>query len=253
MGEWLPAQVTTIGAENGLPGERRLAVRLSLAPGQVRQIHFMCEPAPTTATPFTLSESEVHGTRCCIIANSRLTVAVPCAMSFAAGAVPGALVAVRRAADKTWVGQGSWGPADCCGRLETDMLDQGPLFVRWCTRYLLGGRECARYEMTLFAGEDFVLVREATALDAGEQSGTVLPGRGMAFRFLLTGADAPQYWCSHGGGEQVKVLRGPLSAPPPRMGSNGPAPSSTSISKAAISSPPSPGPGCGARAARSSG
>ena len=128
-------------------------------------------------------------------------------MSFNAGTVPGPLLAVRRAADKAWAGQGYWGPAESCGRIDTDIIEQGPLFVRWRTRYLLGGRELARYEMTLLADEDFVQVREATA-----------PDTGMAFRFVLSGADAPRYWCTHGGGEQVKLLRGEVSAPPPRLG-----------------------------------
>jgi len=47
-------------------------------------------------------------------------------------------------------------------------------------RYVIGGEEYARYECSLLAGEDFVRVRDASKL-----------GAGMAFRFRLTGRDAP--------------------------------------------------------------
>lgn len=213
-GERLPSQVFHEGARDGFAGRRRLAVRLSLAPGQTRRLDLVSPAAEVSGNGgFSMRVVERGEVACHELANERLVVAIPASQPFnASERVPGPVLALRRARDEGWTGEGTWGPAKGCGRIETTFTDSGPLFARWSVCYHVGGREIARYEMTLLAGADFVQVREETALDAG-----------AAFRFEMTGRDAPQYWCTHGGGEFVKVGSGSVAVPPPRKGLERPA------------------------------
>jgi len=200
-GEWLPSQVV---CEDDT---RRLAVRLSLMPGQERQIACVADSSAAAPSSFSITETDHSGLPCYMMANSRLVVMVPRSQAFNADQAPGPLLAMRRNNDTVWTGQGEWGLSAGCGRIETEILAVGPLFLRWQTCYLVGGKEYACYEMTLLDGEDFIQVRERSMLDGG-----------AAFRFVLERADAPQCWCTHGGGEQAAVLRGPVTSPPPRLG-----------------------------------
>ena len=205
-----PAAVHVVNAATGAPLPSQASAtppcvyaRVSLRPGERLNLHVEPAAAPGRQSPFTID----HSPSAIAIANDRLAVEIPVSGPFDPGEAPGPVLRLRRTADAAWLGQGVWGPSDFTGRVETTILDRGPLFARWLTRYIVGGEEWARYECRLLAGEDFVWVRDATRLAAGR-----------SFRFRLAGQDAPSEWFTLGGGEQASVARGPMTAPPPRRG-----------------------------------
>ncbi len=208
-GKLLPSQRTQINPVLDIAGEPQLAVRLSLAPSQKISLGFVKGGTASPGnSPLSSANFAIGGMPAHVFSNGCISVAAPCSRPFNADeTLPGPLLAVRRVSDKEWTGRGTMGVARVCGRITTEILDNGPLFIRWQIRYLAGGRELVSYIFTLFANEDFVRVQEKSSLDAG-----------MDFRFAMDDADAPQFWCTHGGGEFAKVTRGPVASPPTRMG-----------------------------------
>ncbi len=216
---WLPlehaAAVQAVDCATGakLPSQvvgQKLVVRVSLQPGQRLELKAVPCRTPSVPSPFTVCAGGPDVTE---ISNGTLAVRVPASAGFTAHAAPGPvlamahLVGVKPGNAPRWVGRGSWGDMVFMGRVETELLDCGPLLARWSTRYLVGGVELAHYELQLLAGTDFVQVTDRTKL-----------GAGLAFRFELTGVDAPAEWFSFGGGEATDVRRGPIGQPPARKG-----------------------------------
>ncbi len=195
-----PGRVVNAGTGEALPTQvagTQVCVRVSLAPDEHLQLRVEPGAVAAVASPFTVDEQQVS--------NGVITARLPATGSFDPGAAPGPVVALQR--HGRWIGQGVWGTCDFTGRIETTITDRGPLFARWVTRYIVAGQVFARYECTLYAGEDFVRVRDETKL-----------GAGMAFRFRLTGPDAPTEWFTYGGGEADNVVRGTLDNPPDHKG-----------------------------------
>ncbi len=208
-GELLPSQRLEGKSLEGLPADPMLAVKISLKPRERRRMELVSDREyPSADAVVSAVESELRGMPVHVFGNGRISAAVPKSQPFnSAFSHPGPVLALRRGADKDWTGRGEIGPFPSCGRVETVLLEKGPLLIRWLTRYFMGGWVQAAYESTIFAGEDFIMLREKSMLDAG-----------IAFSFRLVDADAPQFWCTHGGGEFVKVSQGPVSKPPTRMG-----------------------------------
>jgi hypothetical protein len=176
----LPSQVSSEG----------VWVRVDLAPDE--RLALRVEPGAVGGDGGL--RFEVEGASL-VVSNGVLSVRVPARGNFEEGPRPGPVVALGRTGE--WVGAGVFeGP----GEVATEVLDRGPLFARWRTRY---GEE-ASYEGTLFAGGDFVRVRERSR-----------EGAGRAFRFRVP---SPSGWFTGGFGEESPVLRGPMGRPPPRRG-----------------------------------
>jgi hypothetical protein len=210
-GRPLPTQVCGRAVVQGALEPARACVRVTLEPDCQLTLALLpgtrgaCRaypPLPDGAPAAGADEVSL-----CLAVDDHLAVQVPASQPFQAGEAPGPIVALRPAGHAAWVGQGLWGPCPFAGRLETTVLDRGPLYARWIVRYLVGGQEWATYDCRVVAGEAFVEVRD-----------TSRRGAGMAFRFLLTGEEAPTQWFTHGGGEFGNVTCRPLAEPPDPKG-----------------------------------
>lgn len=201
----VPSQTTGVYTPDGVEEPPRICALVDLAPDQTLRLEARSDTAAASADPGPFAVAAAPGEW--IIGNGCIRVRIPQSGAFGPGSAPGPVLAMQRHGDARWSGSGTWGPTPCAGRIETTIIDRGPLFARWVTRYLGGGFEEAAYDVTLWAGEDFLHVRDRSLLDAGRE-----------FGFALAGSDAPAEWFIFGGGEQVQVVRGPLSAPPSPKG-----------------------------------
>jgi hypothetical protein len=181
--------------------EQRLCVKVNLLADQVLDIAVQPGTPINTANLFCVNEisNEIE------ISNGILSVIVPQSQSFDPGYAPGPVLSLSLNGKRH--GKGSLGKSEYTGRIETAVIDVGPLFARWITRYIQDGKEQARYDCKLWAGEDFIHISESSRLDAG-----------MIFHFEMAGCDTPNEWFSYGGGEQVAVVRGNLDNPPSPKG-----------------------------------
>lgn len=203
-GAVLPAQV--LNSRPGTAEPRRLAVQVQLAPRETLTLD--AGPAVSGANPFTVTEQSDR----LEISNGCLRVHVPRSGDFSTGMVNGPIISMGRvASDRMW-GQGQWGPAAFAGRIETIVLDSGPLLCRWVVRYLIGGSEMVSYDCLLHADTDFVWVRERSPLSVQHHPDPV------AFNFRLSGEDAPEHWFTYGGGEAERTRQDTLNHPPERRG-----------------------------------
>ena len=203
-----PARVVNVATGMPLPSQisgEKVWTRVSLRPDERLELRVEPGESAAIANPFTFDEAE----SALVVSNGRIAARVPRGGAFDAGEAPGPILSLRRGGQ--WIGRGLWGESTSAGRIETTVTDRGPLFAEWLTRYIVGGRELASYRCTLHDGEDFARIRDKSTSAAG-----------MAFRFRLTGRDAPKEWFTYGGGEAVNVVRGPMDQPPlpqgPRAG-----------------------------------
>ncbi len=200
-GQALPAQLCGTNPNN-FRDKQQLCVNVNLSPDQVVNIE-LCPGEPADID----NNFAVKDLTCCYeISNGVLSVIIPQSQSFDPGWAPGPVLAMKYG-DNRWCGKGTFGCYEFAGRLETVVIDAGPLFARWITRYLLDGMVLASYDCRLWAGEDFIHFSENSRLRAG-----------MEFRFELSGDDLPMEWFSYGGGEQSTVVRGTLDNQPSPKG-----------------------------------
>ncbi|MCX7934725.1 MAG: hypothetical protein N3A66_05645, partial [Planctomycetota bacterium] len=123
----LASQLAGSYRPDGMKEPPRVAVRLSLQPDEEAQLRIEAAEEKEAAGPFTFhfDKNEIR------IANGRLEVRAPASAAFDPGEVPGPIIALRRSADAAWFGRGSWGPTAFAGRIETIIVDRGPLYARW--------------------------------------------------------------------------------------------------------------------------
>ena len=122
--------------------------------------------------------------------NSILAAQVPTSGCYPAGQVPGPLLAIRLG-EGEWLGHGSL-QAQAPVIVTTECCAQGPLFLRWRRSYRYERVTLATIECTLYAGEDFIHIRERSSRDSD-----------LLFHFDLFPGLAPDHWTTYGGGEQI--------------------------------------------------
>ena len=210
-GHSLPCQLVHDTWEEGANGHRRMCVRIDLEPDAEIALDFSPERNGDTRNPFSMHLTTMDGIACWEINNGRTHIRVPASQDFDAGTTHGPIMAVRREENSLWHGRGLWGASEFLGRIETEIIDKGPLYARWIVRYIVGGKQLALYEMRLVAGEDFVHVRDETCL-----------GAGAMFCFRLEGEQCPTDWYTRGGGEMAgahaRLRDAPMRIGPDRPG-----------------------------------
>ena len=199
-GTILPSQYSGHNPHN-FREKQQLCVKVDLRADEELKIAVQ----PGTAEGITNSFNVKTGTDYIEISNGILTVKLPQSQAFDPGWAPGPVLTLSN--NGKVHGNGTWGSSQFAGRIETTVLDAGPLFARWIVLYIQDGKEQARYDCKLWAGEDYIHIVESTRLDAG-----------MTFKFDMSGDDSPTGWFTFGGGEQVTVVRGPLDTPPSPKG-----------------------------------
>jgi hypothetical protein len=129
--------------------------------------------------------------------NSRFAVKVPVSGTYPGNAAPGPVAAIRIGKGE-WLGQGTL-RAGGDVVMSTELLDRGPLFLRWSTRACYGSRPLVCVECAIQAGEDFVRIREETSRDSD-----------MTFALDCFPGLRPDRLLTEGGGEhmeqQVRVI-----------------------------------------------
>jgi len=121
--------------------------------------------------------------------NGRCAVQIPRSGSYACANAPGPILAVR-VGDGEWIGRGALHASQDV-LVTTELLAQGPLFLRWRSSFRYERITLATFECTLYTGEDFIHIREKSSRDSD-----------LVLNFDLFPNFAPDRWTCYGGGER---------------------------------------------------
>lgn len=124
--------------------------------------------------------------------NRSFAVRLPASGTYCPCEAPGPIVAVRPAGSQ-WLAHGRL-TATQNVVIKTELMDSGPLFIRWTFSAHYETRPLISIECTLYAGEDFVRLDERTSCDSD-----------MDFILNCFPGLAPDRLITKGGGEHIHV------------------------------------------------
>ena len=151
---------------------------------EMRLVRGQSPPHPDTPYWESGSEGEVE------VGNDLVGALIPADGVYEAGEAPGPIVAVRLPTGE-WIGDGSL-DSECAVTFRSELISLGPLFVKWQTTIASELRTLARIEGTIYAGEDFIRIRENSSRDSD-----------LTFELDVFPGLSPDRLLTKGGGEHL--------------------------------------------------